>query len=69
MKRCAMETKKKKTKSYESPAVFDCLSLELEQTILAGSVLDSLNSSGTRSQSQELEQIDASEMSFNHDWN
>lgn len=65
-----METKKKmKTKPYESPAVLDRVSLELEQAILAGSVLDSLNSSGARSQSQELEQIDASGTSFNHDWN
>ena len=58
--------KEMKKKSYESPAVLDRVPIELEQPILAGSVLDALN---VKSQAQELEQVDASDVSFNHEWN
>lgn len=61
--------KEMKQKSYESPAVLDRVPIELEQPILAGSVLDALNSVGVKSQAQELEQVDASDASFNHEWN
>ena len=43
--------------------------MELEQEILAGSVINDINASGMKSTPQELEQIDASGADFNHEWN
>ena len=58
-----------RNKSYESPAVLDHVPVEMEQPLLAGSVLDALNKEGVKSQAQELVQVDAADGSFNHEWN
>lgn len=42
--------------------------VEFETAILAGSVVDAMNEAGVKSSAQELEQIDATQSSFNHDW-
>lgn len=60
---------KSKKQFYSPPRVLRSCEVELEQEILAGSVINDINASGMKSTPQELEQIDASGADFNHEWN
>ncbi len=59
----------KKKLLYSPPLVLKGEEVELEQSILAGSVVNDINASGMKSTPQELEQLDASSAGFNHEWN
>lgn len=52
--------------TYESPVVRVWTALETEQAILAGSVAPDMQAT---SGSQKLEQVDAGDVTFNHEWN
>ena len=54
---------------YSPPLMLKVREVELEQSILAGSVVNDINASGMKSTPQELEQLDASSAGFNHEWN
>jgi len=58
----------KQKNSYVTPCVFRKIPIELEGTILAGSVVDSV--SGVKTTGQDMEEfIDVSSSgSFNHSW-
>ena len=58
----------KQKNSYAAPCVLRKISIELEGTILAGSVVDSV--SGVKTTGQDMEEfIDVSSSStFNHSW-
>ncbi|MBR1783358.1 MAG: hypothetical protein IJ753_07585 [Bacteroidales bacterium] len=60
---------KRKKQFYSPPLVLKRYEVEMEQEILAGSVVNDINASGMKSSAQELEQIDASDSGFNHEWN
>ncbi len=54
---------------YIPPLVLDHVELETESPILAGSVVDSFNAGGVKTNGQEVQDMNiADESSFSHDW-
>ncbi len=56
---------------YQSPLVLQLLETEIEDALLAGSVVDDMNSGGTSTAGQEVEEISAGGdgSGFDHEWN
>lgn len=56
-------------KEYIIPAITRTISVEMEESILAGSVVDSFNEGGVKSAGQAVEEVDFSDDTmFNQDW-